>query len=345
IAVGMCGWVLQNEKSLFFGESSPFWLDEGPPWEEGQQSAILVPLFGKKQIIGGLSALGKKGGGSFSLHDLDLLTMFANQVSIAIENATLFHQLGMEEEALRITEERLSLALKATGQGIYDLDLRTGDTIVSPEYALMLGYDTAEFHETDAKWIERLHPDDKEQAAAVYRAYVNGEIPEYKVEFRQKTKDGTWKWILSIGKIMERDVDGNPLRMIGTFTDITDRKKTEAELRLKRQQLEELNATLEQRVREETASRQEKEQLLIQQSRMAAMGEMIGAIAHQWRQPLNVIGLIIQNLQMAFEYSELNKDGLKNAVATAMWQVNFMSKTIDDFRNFFKPSKEKELFE
>src|SRR5208283_6141063 len=134
IAVGMCGWVLQNEKSLFFGESSPFWLDEGPPWEEGQQSAILVPLFGKKQIIGGLSALGKKGGGSFSLHDLDLLTMFANQVSIAIENATLFHQLGMEEEALRITEERLSLALKATGQGIYDLDLRTGDTIVSPEY-------------------------------------------------------------------------------------------------------------------------------------------------------------------------------------------------------------------
>src|SRR5208282_6003258 len=129
------------------------------------------------------------------------------------------------------------------------------------------------------------------------------------------------------------------------MTEITERKKMEVEIKNKQRQLEELNATLEQRVREEIASRQEKEQLLFQQSRMAAMGEMIGAIAHQWRQPLNVIGLIIQNLQMAFEYGELDKERLKNAVATAMWQVNFMSKTIDDFRNFFKPSKEKELFE
>src|SRR5208283_2682292 len=126
IAVGMCGWVLQNEKSLFFGESSPFWLDEGPPWEEGQQSAILVPLFGKKQIIGGLSALGKKGGGSFSLHDLDLLTMFANQVSIAIENATLFHQLGMEMDERGKSEELVKNILECVDEGfiIIDRDFR-----------------------------------------------------------------------------------------------------------------------------------------------------------------------------------------------------------------------------
>ncbi len=134
------------------------------------------------------------------------------------------------EEALLITEERLSLALKASGQGIYDLDLRTGEAIVTPEYALMLGYDPAEFNETNAKWIERLHPDDKEPVAAVYRAYVKGEIPEYKVEFRQQTKDGNWKWILSLGKIMEFDADGNPVRMIGTHTDITERKRIEKAL-------------------------------------------------------------------------------------------------------------------
>ncbi|MGD0280985.1 MAG: CHASE domain-containing protein, partial [Dissulfurispiraceae bacterium] len=127
--------------------------------------------------------------------------------------------------------------------------------------------------------------------------------------------------------------------------EIMERKQIEADLSVKQQQLEELNATLEQRVQEEIVLRQEKEQLLFQQSRMAAMGEMIGAIAHQWRQPLNVIGLIIQNLQMAYEYGELDKERLKNAVATAMWQINFMSKTIDDFRNFFKPSKEKENFD
>jgi signal transduction histidine kinase len=122
-------------------------------------------------------------------------------------------------------------------------------------------------------------------------------------------------------------------------------ERANAELRMKQQQFGELNATLEQRVQEEIASRQEKEQLLFQQSRMAAMGEMIGAIAHQWRQPLNVIGLIIQNLQMAYEYGEMDKERINNAVATSMWQINFMSKTIDDFRNFFKPSKEKEIFD
>ena len=87
VHVGMCGWVLRNERSLLFGESSPLPMDETTTWERGQQSALLVPLFGRKKIIGGLSALGKSGGGSFSQHDLDLMTMFANQVSTAIENA------------------------------------------------------------------------------------------------------------------------------------------------------------------------------------------------------------------------------------------------------------------
>ena len=134
------------------------------------------------------------------------------------------------EEALRISEERLSLALQAAEQGIYDLDLRTGEAVVTPEYAFMLGYDPDEFHETNAKWIERLHPDDRDTVAAIYRAYVKGGIPEYKVEFRQKTKNGNWKWILSLGKIMKRDTDGIPLRMIGTHTDITERKRAEAEI-------------------------------------------------------------------------------------------------------------------
>ena len=162
---------------------------------------------------------------------------------------------------------------------------------------------------------------------------------------------------------MIRDAGGKAVRMLGLNRDITELREAEeklhraysdleikvqertAELTAAKHQLEELNLSLERKVNKEIASRQEKEQLLFQQSRMAAMGEMIGAIAHQWRQPLNVIGLIIQNLQMAYEYGELDKERLKNAVATAMWQINFMSKTIDDFRNFFKPSKEKENFD
>ncbi|GAB4326119.1 MAG: hypothetical protein OHK0047_11380 [Leptolyngbyaceae cyanobacterium] len=135
------------------------------------------------------------------------------------------------EEALRDSEERLRLALTSANQGLYDLNVQTGKAIVSPEYAAMLGYDPATFEETNAKWIERLHPDDIEPIAATYRAYVAGEIPDYRVEFRQRTQEGDWKWILSLGKIVAWDEAGQPLRMLGTHTDIDDRKRAEEELR------------------------------------------------------------------------------------------------------------------
>jgi PAS domain S-box-containing protein len=135
------------------------------------------------------------------------------------------------EDELRAREERLRLALQAADQGLYDLNVQSGEAVVSPEYALMLGHDPGQFRETNAAWIERLHPDDREPVAAAYRDYVAGKLPEYRVEFRQRTKDGAWKWILSLGKIVERDPQGRPLRMLGTHTDITARKHAEEALR------------------------------------------------------------------------------------------------------------------
>ena len=123
VTVGMCGWVLRNERSLLFGESSLCWLDEMTAWERGQQSAVLVPLFGSKRIIGGLSALGKKGGGGFTPHDLDLLTMFANQVSAAIENAALFQKVENEVEERRQLTLRNEMILNSAGEGIYGTDM------------------------------------------------------------------------------------------------------------------------------------------------------------------------------------------------------------------------------
>ena len=141
-------------------------------------------------------------------------------------------QRKQAEEALRESEERLRLALEAADQGLYDLNIHTGEAKVSPEYATMLGYDPTTFRETNACWIERLHPDDREHIADTYHAYIRGDIPTYAVEFRQLTQSGDWKWILSLGKIVARDSDGRPLRMLGTHTDITERKYAEQALRL-----------------------------------------------------------------------------------------------------------------
>jgi PAS domain S-box-containing protein len=110
----------------------------------------------------------------------------------------------------------------------------------------MLGYDPAQFHETNAAWLARLHPDDRAAVGTAYRDYIAGRLPEYRLEFRQRTRSGHWKWILSLGRIAERDVHGWPLRMLGTHTDITARKEAaEALRRTELRQLTEQRVTAE----------------------------------------------------------------------------------------------------
>ncbi|MFY4795830.1 ATP-binding protein [Aliarcobacter butzleri] len=105
-----------------------------------------------------------------------------------------------------------------------------------------------------------------------------------------------------------------------------------------------LNCNLEQKVQIETSKQKEQEQLLIQQTRLAAMGEMIGNIAHQWRQPLNALGLVLQNLKFSYDMGELDEKMMDKSINKADMLTKNMSKTIDDFRNFFKPNKSKEKF-
>ena len=110
------------------------------------------------------------------------------------------------------------------------------------------------------------------------------------------------------------------------------------------EELELLNHSLEERVDAAVSDLRRKDQLLIQQSRLAAMGEMINNIAHQWRQPLNNIGLIVQNLQISFSSGSISQEELEREVGKAMAVIMHMSRTIDDFRNFFREDKEKRQF-
>ena len=109
-------------------------------------------------------------------------------------------------------------------------------------------------------------------------------------------------------------------------------------------ELRRFNETLEQRVIEEAVKSREKDHMLIQQSRLAAIGEMIGNIAHQWRQPINALTLLLANLKDSYDHNEMDRASLDKSVKDGQAIIQRMSTTIDDFRNFFRPNKEKVLF-
>ncbi len=126
--------------------------------------------------------------------------------------------------------------------------------------------------------------------------------------------------------------------------EISERKLAQELLQQSEEKLRGLNAILMDKVSEEVAKSREKDRVMMVQSKQAAMGEMISNIAHQWRQPLNEIGLYVQNIQGAYEYNELTAEYLDNTVEKTMVKLEYMSQTIDDFRNFFRSDKVKNRF-
>ncbi|MBF0537907.1 MAG: response regulator [Nitrospirae bacterium] len=177
---------------------------------------------------------------------------------------------------------------------------------------------------------------DPEKATELYKKAIDiGTAHDY--ELCILCYDGSTTPVLCNASVY-RDEVGNVVGVIVAARDISIRKEYEDGLR-------ELNKNLENRVKDELEKRTKQEQLLIQQSRMAAMGEMISAIAHQWRQPLNALSILIQDIGDAYDYGELDKQYLEGSISKSMSQIMFMSKTIDDFRNFYRPIKEKMAFD
>ncbi|MCG6551451.1 MAG: GAF domain-containing protein [Candidatus Magnetominusculus sp. LBB02] len=125
--------------------------------------------------------------------------------------------------------------------------------------------------------------------------------------------------------------------MIEAYRNYQLRVKAEDDLR-------ELTLSLGDKMRKEAMNRLVQERLLIQQSKMAAMGEMINAIAHQWKQPLNTLALLIQNMEEDLEDNKIDRPYINNVIFESMTLINFMAATVEDFRNFFKPAKEMTAF-
>ncbi|MEH1920340.1 PAS domain S-box protein [Nostoc sp.] len=148
------------------------------------------------------------------------------------------------EIALRESEERLQLALEASGDGLWDWNILTGEVYYSPRYLEMLGYNFDELPHDCSTWKRLVHPEDLPWVEKILAAHLKDSSVSYKFDYRLQTKSGEYKWIADYGKVVMRDAQGNPLRMTGTHRDISDvydelnlRKQAEAALAKSEEQL------------------------------------------------------------------------------------------------------------
>jgi PAS domain S-box-containing protein len=174
------------------------------------------------------------------------------------------------DQALRESQERLSLVIRGSNDGIWDWNVLTGETYFSPRWKSMVGYEDDEIENNFSAWEQLIHPDDRDSARERVRAYFAGEIPVYELEHRLRHKDGSYRWILARGVAL-RDGNGKPVRMAGSHVDVTELRN--AAERLKRANLE----------------LQETQSQLIQAARFESMGTLAAGVAHEVKNPLQTI--------------------------------------------------------
>jgi len=275
------------------------------------------------------------------------------------------------QEALQESEERFRLLADTAPVMIWETGPDARYTFLNRSWLEFTDRNLEqELGEVCDGWTQGVHPDDRERCLDSYLSAFR-DRRSFSMEYRLDRGDGEYAWVVSTG-VPRLALNGDLLGYIGTCFDITERKRAKEALQQDKELLaqrvaertseldtiiERIHDEINERIRMaqalqvETTERlniqaelREKELLLLHQSRLAAMGDMIGNIAHQWRQPLNMLGLLAQDLLMTHKAGDFNTEYLEANIKKVLETIGHMSQTIDDFRYFFRPDREKTDF-
>jgi PAS domain S-box-containing protein len=259
--------------------------------------------------------------------ELNITRLLPKPIPLAMLNRMLKNILTIKNENIR--QKELQELMSLTDEYIY---ISTTDTkgiikYVSKAFCEVTGYTKEELIGNSHRIIR--HPDmPKDAFVDMWNTITLGHT--WKGEVKNLKKYGGFYWVeAKVSPIL--DIDGEIVGYKSIRVDITDKKE-----------LERLNIELEERVQKKLITLRQKDEMLQAQSRSALMGEMISMIAHQWRQPLSTISLLINDINMKYIMNALDSEYLKSSIDKTNQTIHYMSKTIDDFREFFKPNKEKE---
>lgn len=220
--------------------------------------------------------------------------------------------LAKNNELIR-NKKKLDEVFEASGEGIWDWNIQTNHVDHNHTWYEILGLDNKKDSSIDFTTL--IHPEDKESVLQKINNSLNDNTKNYQSEHRLFKSNGDIVWVRDKGSIVEWNEQGKPLRMAGSFSDITERKK--AKIKIEEQHIK-----------------------LINSEKMASIGEMIGNIAHQWRQPLSVISTASTGLIVQKEHNVLDEDTLLETCNAINDNAQYLSKTIEDFRSFIKGDSE-----
>lgn len=177
-------------------------------------------------IFGTICVLDKKER-VFTSRQKELLYEFKIMIENQLENIHLNIINQATKDKLQKTLSRYKMAINGANLGLWDWNIKTGKTKYKDRWADMLGYEPKEIENDLTYWENLIHEDDKDRVFQKLENHLLGETGCYQSEHRLKTKDGSWKWIYDMGKVVEYDNEGNPARAVGIHQDIDDRKRTE----------------------------------------------------------------------------------------------------------------------
>ena len=186
---------------------------------EGIQSLLVVPIVSPSGVIGFVGFDLVRIDRAWDDDDIALLKIVGEMLANVIERTRA-------EEAFRTSQEKLRQALQASNTGLWDWNTETYEVSFSREWKRQLGYEEAELADTFEMWDTQLHPDDHDRAIAFVQSYLAHPVGEYRQEFRLRHKDGTYRWVEARASFVT-EADGRRVRLLGSHTDITERKRAE----------------------------------------------------------------------------------------------------------------------
>jgi PAS domain S-box-containing protein len=271
---------------------------------------------------------------------LRLTDMFSK---LSYANIKLAHSLAERDrltatlrEVNMVVENSPAVLFRWKGEDSWSVELVSGNIT-------QFGYAPEDFLSGSITYSSIIHPDDLERVTREVHDFCDGGADQFRLEYRIMTKERDIRWINEHTRV-ERDAPGCVKNFEGIVIDVTERKLFEEELQRQKKLLQELNETLERRVAEEVEKNREKDIMLIQQNRQAAMGDLLDHIAHQWKQPLTVASLLVQNLWIFHARNELTADKIRETIDKTTSLLEHMGQTIEDFRDFYRPDREKTVF-